>query len=109
MVYTIDRILKKYGTGLLLRHGQQEESFRGFLQPSHSKNWQNMEKKFSPLGQIPAGQHVLLAPPNINAERGDIVVLGEKCYVLRRLEKVMYGDKLLYIWGLCGEKGGEDT
>ena len=108
MVFTIDKILKRYGTGLVLKHGQQEESFRGFLQPSRSKSLQNLEMDFSELGQIPEGMYVLLAPAHMEAECGDAVVLGDKSYELRRGEKVMYGDKPLYIWALCREKGGED-
>ena len=109
MVFTIDKILKRYGTELRLKHGQQEESFRGFLQPSRSKSLQNLQKEFSPLGQVPDGMYVLLAPAHLEAECDDVVVLGNKCYELRRVEKVMYGDKVLYIWALCREKGGEDT
>lgn len=109
MVYTIDKILKRYGLQLQLKQGQREESFRGFLQPSRSKSLQNLQMEFSPLGQIPDGMYVLLAPAYVNAERGDTVELKDKSYELRRVEKVMYGDKTLYIWALCREKGGEDT
>lgn len=108
MVFTIDKILKRYGTGMILKHGQQEESFRGFLQPSRSKSLQNLEKDFFALGEIPDGMYVLLAPAYLKAESGDAIVLGSECYELRRVEKVMYGDKLPYIWALCREKGGED-
>lgn len=108
MVYTIDKILKRYGTGMKIKHGQQEESFRGFLLPSRSKSLQNLEKEFSPLGQVPDGMYVLLAPAHLEAECGDAVILGDKGYELRRVEKVIYGDKVLYIWALCREKGGED-
>ena len=109
MVYTIDKILKKYGTGMKIMHGQQEESFRGFLQPSRSKSLQNLQTDFSPLGQIPDGMYVLLASACVEAECGDTVILEDKSYELRRVEKIMYGDKVLYIWALCREKGGEDT
>lgn len=109
MVYTIEKILKRYGTGMILKHGQREESFRGFLQPSRSKSLQNLGKEFSPLGRIPDGMYVLLAPEDMEAECGDTVVLADKSYELRRVEKVIYGNKNLYTWALCREKGGEDT
>lgn len=109
MVFTIDKILKRYGTLLRRKHGQQEESFRGFLQPARSKSLQNLEMDFSPLGQTPDGMYVLLAPAHLEVECGDVVVLGNQYYELRRVENVMYGDKVLYIWALCREKGGEDT
>lgn len=109
MVYTIDKILKKYGTGMKIKRGQQEESFRGFLQPSRSKSIQNLQKDFSPLGQIPNGMYVLLAPTCVDAKCGDTVLSGERSYELRRVERIMHGDKALYIWALCKEKGGEDT
>ena len=108
MVFTIEKILNRYGTCLVLRHGQQEESFRGFLQPSRSKSQQNLQRDFSALGQIPDGMYVLLAPACLEAKAGDAVALEDKSYELRRVEKVMYGDKPLYIWALCSEKGGED-
>ena len=61
------------------------------------------------MGQIPDGMYVLLGPAHIEAECGDAVVLEDKSYELLRVETVMYGDKAIYIWALCREKGGEDT
>ena len=109
MQKALQKIFGYWGSDLVLKSGTQETAFRGFLQHSASKSLQNMEKDFLPLGEIPGGQYTLIAPPETGAAAGDTVVLGQKSYELRRAETVMYGTEALYIWGLCTEKGGEDT
>ena len=48
----------------------------------------------------PAGQQV---------QTGETLEVGEKDYMLRRVEPVYYGEEIAYYWGMCVEKGGEDT
>lgn len=109
MQQALKKIFGYWGCAMVWKNETGETPFRGFLQHSRSKSWQNMEKAFSPLGEIPRGQYVLIAPPEITPAVGDTVVLGEKRYEVRRAETMLYGGKPLYIWGLCVEKGGEDT
>lgn len=108
MVVTMDKIFRRYGSRILLRRGGSETEFRGFLQHSGSKSWENMEYRYGPLGEIPRGKHILLAPAELAVNKGDTLVLGALQVVVRRIETVMAGDQKLYLWGLCVEKGSED-
>ena len=40
---------------------------------------------------------------------GDTLEVGGKDYMVRRVEPVYYGEEIAYYWGMCVEKGGEDT
>lgn len=102
-------VFRRYGTRLQRYRGGTGVPFRGFLQHSASKSWQNMEREVMPLGEIPRGQYVLMAPLQPELAVGDVVEQAGKFYVLRRCETVMYRDTPLYVWGLCTEKGDEDT
>lgn len=109
MQKALQKIFVYWGCELKLKNGTGETPFRGFLQHSQSKSWQNMQKEFSPLGEIPRGQYTLIAPPELAAQVGDTLARGKKRYVLQRVETMMYENEPLYIWGLCVEKGGEDS
>ena len=109
MGYTIDKVMRKYGSSMVVLQGEKAMPFRGFLQHSGSKSWQNMEAEHCPLGQIPTGQYVLMAPMVPDIAEGDTLICGELKVVVRRVETVMLGDKPQYRWGLCVRKGGEDT
>ncbi len=67
-----------------------------------------MERKYSPLGQIPDGQVVLLAPAKPEIQEGDILSQGTLTIVVNKVETIMVKDEPLYQWGLCRKKGGAD-
>ena len=106
---TMDRIFCRYGTRLLLHRGGTGTEFRGFLQSSLSKDRRYLEREVMPMGEIPGGRYVLMAPMKTELKEGDVVEQAGKFYVLRRVETVLFRDKALYLWGLCVEKGDKDT
>jgi hypothetical protein len=109
MVEAVHQLLKQYGNPITLRRDGAAVDFRGFLQHSGSKSWQNMRSIFTVLGQMPGGQYVLIAPPEPALEPEDTLLMGGRSYVIRTLEPVLYGRQVLYQWGLCENKGGEDS
>lgn len=102
-------IFRRYGTRLLRHRGGAATAFRGFLQSSLSKDRQNLEREIMPMGEIPKGRYVLMAPADSELKVADVVEQAGKFYVLRRVETVLFRDEVLYLWGLCVEKGDEDT
>ena len=106
---TMEWIFRRYGTRLLRHRGGAAAEFRGLLQSSLSKDRQNLEREIMPLGEIPGGRYVLMAPAKTELKAGDVVEQAGKFYVLRRVETVLFRDEALYVWGLCVEKGDEDT
>lgn len=104
----IGKILRRYGTQMELQREGESLEFRAFLHHTGSKNWHNMEKAFSPLGQIPRGQYAVITPPQINLQIGDTLCWGGRRFAIRRIETILYRDEPLYRWGLCVERGSEE-
>ncbi len=104
----IERIIESYGSTVTAVQGAQEQSFRAFLQPVTSKSWQNMERVFGPLGEIPRGQYLYLGPAAQDVSQADCLRCGGTDYLVRRAEPILVGDEALYLWGLCVRKGADD-
>ncbi len=105
----VERILKKYGTDILLRRVTGDVILRGFLQHTGSLAWQNMRSIYSPLGRVPGGQYRLILPPQPEIAEGEMLRLGERWYTVRRCEKVWYRNEWIYSWCLCDERGEPDN
>jgi hypothetical protein len=105
----VNEILQSYGASMELEKGNGSHEIRAFFQPVRSKSWQYLEGDYSPLGEIPRGQYIYIGPVEPMAEPGDTVKLDGKKYWLRRTELIRDGEGPVYCWGICVEKGGEDT
>ena len=102
-------ILRQYGSNMTVTHGDMTVKLRGFFQPVRSKSWQNFTNVATPLGEIPRGQYVYMGPADVAVAQGDILTIAGASYIFRRVEPYRYGDENVYIWGLCVEKGVNDT
>ena len=105
----VSKILQTYGSSLMLEHEGESVEIRAFFQPVRSKSWQYLEGNYSPLGEIPRGQYVYIGPVEPMAEAGDTLTVEGKRYWLRRSELILHQDGPVYCWGICVEKGGEDS
>ena len=105
----VRKIMKQYGTAMTVTSAGTGTVVRGFFQPVRSRNWQNMVSLDTPLGEVPRGQYIYIGPPEVAAKDGDILTVGDKDFVFRRVEPYFYGDTVVYLWGLCMEKGVNDT
>lgn len=102
-------ILRQYGSAMTITRGETSVKVRGFFQPVRSKSWQNLTNVATPLGEIPRGQYVYIGPAETEVTQGDMVSIGGGDYIFRRVEPYWYGDEQVYLWGLCVEKGVNDT
>lgn len=102
----VEKILKQYGSEMILN---EETKIRGFFQPVLSKSFQNMVSLETPLGEIPRGQYVYIGSASTAVAEGDTLQHGSRSYVFRRVEAYDYCGSPAYIWGLCVEKGVNDT
>lgn len=109
MVQRFTRLLGRYGTDLLLRNGTTTKRVRGILFSVNSRSWQNMERAFVSLGEIPRGQYICILPAKTEVEPGCFVTVDGRVYEFRRVEPVRFGKNRVYLWCLCVEKGGEDV
>ena len=105
----VEKMLQQYGTDMVLQRGSERKNVRGFLQAVNSTGWQSLESEATALGEISRGQYTYIGPVGTPVREGDTLTLGEKSYVLRRVEPYWYRNQQIYLWGLCVEKGVNDT
>ncbi len=105
----VSKIIRQYGTDLTLTSAGETKTVRGFFRAVNSKSWQSMESEATLLGEITRGQYAYIGPVDVAVHEGDTVELGEKTYLFRRVEPYYYGNEAIYNWGLCVEKGVNDT
>ena len=105
----VSTIIRQYGTDMILTSASETKTVRGFFRAVNSKSWQSMESEASLLGEITRGQYAYIGPVDVAVQEGDTVTLGEKTYLFRRVEPYYYGNEAIYNWGLCVEKGVNDT
>ena len=104
----IEQILKDFGTDLILHQGEEVRTVRGFFRAVNSKSWQSMESEATLLGEITRGQYMYIGPADGGGKEGDTLALGDKSYLIRRMELYYFGNQPVYQWGLCVEKGVND-
>ena len=109
MQQTMEKLMSRYGTDMTIVSGGNETTVRAFFRAVNSKSWQNMESVVSLLGEISRGQYVYIGPADVAVKEGDTLLLGEKSYLFRRVEPYYFGNQPIYQWGLCVEKGVNDT
>lgn len=105
----MDSVLNRYGVDAMLRTATTARPLKVFFHSVNSSNWQNMERMFFDLGEIPRGQYICVMPADAAAMPEDTLELGGKSYLLRKVEKMALAESSVYCWGLCVEKGREDT
>ena len=108
MYRTMEKLLRRCGMELTLQQQGESRSVWAFLQHAGSKSLQNSQIHYSQLGEVPGGYYLYIGPL-VPVETGDVLVGKDKSYVFRQVETVTFQDKPMYLWGLCVEKGGEDT
>ena len=109
MKRTVEAALRTYGTDMVLTSGERKKALRGFFRAVNSKSWQSMESEATLLGEITRGQYAYIGPAEGGAGEGDTLTLGGRNYIFRRVEIYYYGNQAIYQWGLCVEKGVNDT
>ena len=105
MVDAVNQLIKQHGSPITLVRDGAQVDFRGFLQHSGSKSWQNMERLIPTGGEVLRGQFLLICPSAIPIEAADTIVLGNRTFLLRRVEPFRFRDRNVFYWGLCVEGG----
>lgn len=111
MLQMISTLLRQHGTQMTIRNGldETEREVRGFFQPARTKSWQNTSAEATPLGMVSQGQYVYIGPADVAVSEGDILLIGERAFSFRRVEPYEYNGSSIYVWGLCVEKGVDDS
>ena len=107
----VEKILKTYGTSTtLIRQDGKTLALKAFLQPRKALSQRNAIRRISPLGEILGDTYLFICSADCGADVGDQLVQQEGIhYELRQVEKVMYKEEPIYLWGLCVQKGRENA
>lgn len=105
----VEKVMARHGTDMVWVHSGGERTVRGFFRAVNTKSWQSIESESTPLGEYSRGQYAYIGPVAAAVGEGDTLRLGEKEYLLRRVEPYWYGQEPVCLWGLCVEKGVNDT
>ena len=105
----VEKVMARYGTDMKWVRNGVEKTVRGFFRAVNTTSWQSIESEATPLGEYSRGQYAYMGPVGMAVKEGDTIRLGEKEYLFRRVEPYWYGNQAVYLWGLCVEKGVNDT
>lgn len=108
MQRSIEQMMLRYGSAMVLANESGEHSIRAFVQETHSRSLDGIRRDIAALGEIPKGTYVYIGPVSPGAQKGDCLYYQDKTYEFRRTEQITLGDRQLYCWGLCVQKG-DDT
>ena len=105
----VEKIIGQYGTDMRLTSGTETKTVRAFFRAVNAKSWQSMESEATLLGEISRGQYAYIVPVGAQVREWDTLTLCDKKYLFRRAELYYYRNQPVYQWGLCVEKGVNDT
>lgn len=105
----INRVFARYGIDALLRPTLDDLQIKVLFWSVNSKSWQNMQKRFSVIGQTPRGQYVCLFSAETEVEVGDGVYIQGCSYEICRVETYLDNKGPVCRWALCTVRGGEDN
>ena len=105
MEQVLEGIIKRYGTEVLWRHGEQEEALRGFFQSVTNRSWQKLLRKVGPLGEVDTSLYVYIGAVSPVLSVGDMLTVGDRSYRIRRTEILYSHEGPAYLWALCVRKG----
>ncbi|MBQ2926703.1 MAG: hypothetical protein IJE03_07745 [Ruminiclostridium sp.] len=109
MQKNIEKVIARYGTDAVITGREGQKTVRCFFRAVNAKSWQSMESEATLLGEISRGQYAYIGPAGDPVQEGDTLTLGEKTYLFRRVEPYYYNNQAVYLWGMCVEKGVNDT
>ncbi len=105
----MDGVLNRYGVEAILQTVAGEKTLKVIFYSINSSAWQNMQRVFFPLGEVPRGQYICILPvSSAPAEEDTLVVCGQR-YLLRKVEQMSAFTGPMYCWALCTQEGSEDT
>lgn len=99
----VSRLISKYGSHLILERQDERIPLRALLQPMLSR--QVPQRRYAPAGEVPRGRYLYMGPVVPEITEGDILIRGGRRYEIRQAELLMYGDRPVYRWAMCVEKG----
>ena len=100
--------LNRYGVDAVLQTAAGSKEIKVFFHSINTSIWQNVDRQFCHLGEVPRGRYLCVMPYDAEAAVEDTLEVHGKQYLLRRVEQMCSFTGPVYCWGMCVEKGSED-
>lgn len=104
----VNRIFKRYGVPIELERTPENITVYGFVQQTATSARKYILPEYTPLGEVPKGQYLMLLPFSNAVKVGDKVMYAGKWYIIRRVEWAWFRKEAIYHWCLCEERGAYD-
>ena len=104
----VEEVFQRYGVSVDLWKGSDCYPLRGFVQHTATSARRYVLPEYTSLGKLPRGHYLMLLPLQPGIVPDDTLHYGSKWFLVRRVEKVWFGDEELYCWCLCEEEGEAD-
>ena len=104
----VSRIFQRYGVPIELERTPENITVYGFVQQTATSARKYILPEYTPLGELPKGQYLMLLPFLYTVQVEDQVMYAGKWYIVRRVERVWFREEAIYYWCLCEERGTYD-
>lgn len=104
----VEKIMRKYGTPIVLYRNTEKITIYGFVQHTATTARKYALPEHSILGEIPQGRYVAMIPVDPLVCKDDVLEQDKRRYIIRRVEKIWRGKEPLYCWCLCEQEGEPD-
>ncbi len=108
MVTLVDKIFRRYGTPMTLERNGENVTVRGFVEHTATSARKYFLTQYTPLGEVSQRYCLILLPLTYTLTEGDLLMYGGRWYILRKVERIWFGSKMLYYRCLCEDRGEAD-
>lgn len=99
----VEAVLERYGTRMLVTHGDTTEPVKAFFQPDKSE-----ADAVTPLGIAQRSRYLYIGPADRTLETGDSIIVDGTGYRVVQTEAFSSGSGPVYRRAICVRKGGAD-
>lgn len=96
----IDSIIARYGTTAILDSGIR---MKVLFRSTRSNAWESYRQIRTPAGTVSRARYECLLPASSTVVKGEQIMVYSRKYLLRQVEYIMAGDRVLCKWALCVE------
>lgn len=104
----VEKLLRCYGTELVVQTALGDETVWALLQPVTGKTERLAKLHRDVLGRENAGQYLYIGPVEPEPAVMGVIRAAGKQYRVRTVEQIYGFGEPVYCWAMCVEKGGAD-
>lgn len=104
----VNKLFRRYGTPMTLERSSGNVTVRGFVEHTATSARKYFLTQYSTLGEISQRYCLILLPKTYTPVEGKMLMHNGRWYILRKVEGICFGSKMLYYQCLCEDRGESD-